>query len=119
MRPAPLLNRSILALSVLALLASFAARPLRAQDDPDQRPNPPEVQKAHEDSFEEGEGKESEFVRKRMQWFHDQRAYPNKLIPPGVRQRAIKDRDRRTASRRRCGQPWPARQPPLPSPCGH
>ncbi|HLW78240.1 MAG TPA: hypothetical protein VKU44_01455, partial [Terriglobia bacterium] len=97
MRPAPLLNRSILALSVLALLASFAARPLRAQDDPDQRPNPPEVQKAHEDSFEEGEGKESEFVRKRMQWFHDQRAYPNKLIPPGVRQRAIKDRDRRTA----------------------
>ncbi len=88
--------RLSLALPILALLASGATRRLHAQD-PDLRQNPPQVQKALEEGFERGEGDESDFVRKREKWFHDQRAYPHKTIPMGIRQQAIKDRDRKTA----------------------
>ncbi|MGB6688245.1 MAG: IPT/TIG domain-containing protein [Terracidiphilus sp.] len=95
LRPACAANGLALALPILAVLAPWAARPLHAQDA-DLRPNPPEVQKALENRFEDGEGKESDFVRNRIKWFHDQRAYPHKTLPAGIRQQAIKDRDRKT-----------------------
>jgi photosystem II stability/assembly factor-like uncharacterized protein len=88
--------RLALAFPIMAFVLSGATRSLHAQDaDPQQ--SSPEVQKVLENGFEQGEGKESDFVRKRQKWFHDQRAYPHKTIPAGIRQHAIKDRDRKSA----------------------
>ena len=89
--------RLTLSLPILMLVLSGATRTLHAQDDPDLRQNTPEAQKALEKGFEEGEGKESDFVKNRERWFHDQRAYPGKTIPRGIRLHAIEDRDHKTA----------------------
>jgi photosystem II stability/assembly factor-like uncharacterized protein len=94
--PALCVNRLLFALPLLALLAPFSARPLHAQDA-DAAQNPPGFHKAPDDRFDENEEKEADFVRQRQKWFHDQRAYPHKTIPAGIRQQAIKDRDRKTA----------------------
>jgi photosystem II stability/assembly factor-like uncharacterized protein len=57
-----------------------------------------EKEKAAQDKFEEeSEGKEKDFIVKRMQWFHDQRAYPHATLPPKVREAAIQERDLKVA----------------------
>ena len=38
-----------------------------------------------------------DFIRKRIRWFHDQRAFPNQSIPPGIRQAAVQARDSKVA----------------------
>lgn len=93
--PCPAIRLS-LSLPIVMLLLSGATRTLPAQDA-DLQQNTPEVQKALEEGFEQGEGKESDFVRNREKWFHDQRAYPSNTIPRGIRLHAIEDRDHKTA----------------------
>jgi len=83
--------------AALGLVFNSGTRPLLAQNA-----NSPKIStepgSTSQDKFEdEGEGKENDFVRKRMSWFHDQRAYPNKTIPRGIRQAAVKARDRKVA----------------------
>jgi photosystem II stability/assembly factor-like uncharacterized protein len=79
-------------LRLYALLLILAALPLafplivRAQQ-PQGRQNQEKSKEKFEKDFENGE--EGNFVRKRMDWFHDQRAYPHKRIPPGVRLKAL------------------------------
>jgi len=89
--------RSIVCLVTLAILSGLGLRALCGQE-PDAPRISPDAGKTVQDKFEdEGDGKENDFIRKRMQWFHDQRAYPHKTIPPGIRQAAIKTRDRKVA----------------------
>src|SRR5216683_2229598 len=47
-----------------------------------------------------GEQEGDEFLRKRAEWFYQQRAYPLKRIPPGMRQRALEHLDRMIESQR-------------------
>jgi len=83
------------ALAALAVGFGLGSRPSLAQDQ-DKPKVSQDPGKTIQDKFEdEGEGNESDFIRKRMAWFHDQRAYPNKTIPAGIRQRAVKERERR------------------------
>jgi photosystem II stability/assembly factor-like uncharacterized protein len=91
------ISRLTLFLATLATVLPVGSRALFGQDQ-DAGQQTPEAAKAAADKFEdEGEGKEGDFIRKRMAWFHDQRAYPNKTIPPGIRQRAVKERDAKVA----------------------
>jgi hypothetical protein len=79
----------------MAIGFNLGSRPLIAQNQASPKVSQ-EPGKTVEDKFEdEGEGNESDFIQKRMAWFHDQRAYPNKTIPAGIRQRAVKERDRK------------------------
>lgn len=92
-----MLVRSRFVIALVTLVLVFHPRSLFAQDGDVQKISP-EASKAAADKFEdEGEGKESDFIRKRMQWFHDQRAFPHKTIPSGIRQSAVRERDDRDA----------------------
>ena len=92
--------RLALFLGACTLVCGAGSRPVLAQDG-DAPKVSQEPGKTVSDRFEEdGEGKESDFIRKRMAWFHDSRAFPGKTIPRGVRQAAIKERDRKVALER-------------------
>ncbi len=56
----------------------------------------------------------TEIIRKRLEWFHNQRAYPLKRIPPGARLKALKELDDLTASERRARVLRPAINGPIP-----
>jgi hypothetical protein len=106
---------------VIALLTfgfSLSSHKLIAQDQGSPKVSQ-EPGNTVEDKFEEeGEGNESDFIRKRMAWFHDQRAYPNKTIPAGIRQGAIKERDRKVeleSALRRSLSPHAAAATPEPT----
>jgi photosystem II stability/assembly factor-like uncharacterized protein len=87
----------LFSLLALAVICTLSPKLLLAQDH-DKPKVSQEPGKTPVDRFEEeGEGKESDFIRKRMAWFHDQRAYPNNVIPPGIRARAVEERDRKIA----------------------
>ena len=87
--------RVVLALVTFSILFNTGSRRLFAQD-PDAPKGARDADKIDTSKGEEeSEGKENEFIRKRMEWFHDQRAFPNKTIPRGIRQAGIKERDRK------------------------
>lgn len=94
-------TRFVFALALMALIFQPASRLLfgqdrdKDQDSPQSSPGTGKTAQARYD--EDGEGKEKDFVKKRMQWFHDQRAYPHQTIPGGIRARAIQERDRKLA----------------------
>jgi photosystem II stability/assembly factor-like uncharacterized protein len=74
----------------LALVLQLPVHALFAQNPVTQAPAS-QAAKTVEDRYgDEGEDQESDFLRKRMQWFHDQRAYPHQTIPRGIRQQAVK-----------------------------
>ena len=90
-------SRLIFALvsTLLAVQPSCGRLFAQDQDSPQSSPGTGKTAQARYD--EDGEGKESGFVKKRMQWFHDQRAFPHKTIPAGIRTLAIRERDRKLA----------------------
>ena len=74
--------------------------PARAQQQQQQqpqpqpvRPTPPASQNSSAAPAPLTAQQRADLVRKRAQWFHDQRAYPFQHIPPGALQRAIEQRD--------------------------
>ena len=68
-------------ISLSAALAPVA----RAQEQPQQDSGKPKQD--FEKDFEKGD--EGSFIRERIDWFHDQRAYPHQTIPGGVRLKAL------------------------------
>lgn len=74
----------------LVFLASSSARFAQAQENDAHSP----LAKGPKD-FEKGEG--GSFMRKRMDWEYQQRAYPHKHIPSGARLNALKQLDRKLA----------------------
>jgi hypothetical protein len=84
--------------------ALLSMRPMLAlaqqeREDPEEKKAAQAAKEEHEKDFEDGEkGESGEYIRKRQQWFHDQRAYPLKNIPAGIRQRAIKVRNQKMAA---------------------
>lgn len=66
----------------------------RAQDQPQQDSN--KSKEDFEKDFEKGD--EGSFIRKRIEWFHDQRAYPHKTIPAGVRLKALQQLNAKLAA---------------------
>jgi len=60
---------------------------------------------------------ESDIPRKRIEWFHKQRAFPLGFIPAGARLKALQHLDRmlRGAPGRQAGLAFPDPAPPLPS----
>jgi hypothetical protein len=65
----------------------------------------------------QGERKEMENgtnIAAGMQWFHDQRAYPNKLIPPGVRVKALQQKAKMAADSAARQTRLPGRAPAQP-----
>jgi hypothetical protein len=83
----------------LFFVASTGGRLARAQEEAT-RPNTAEAaqgrEKDREKDFEKGE--DGSFMRKRMDWFYHQRAYPHKHIPSGARLRALHQLDVRLAA---------------------
>jgi len=89
--------RSVVCLATLAVLPGPGISALWAQE-PDAPKVFPDSGKSAQTRFEdEDENRESDFIHKRMQWFHDQRAYPHKTIPPGIRAAAASARDHKIA----------------------
>jgi photosystem II stability/assembly factor-like uncharacterized protein len=72
-------------LSGLIALSVAIAPTSRAQEQPQQDSS--KSKENFEKDFEKGD--EGSFIRKRIEWFHDQRAYPHKTIPGGVRLKAL------------------------------
>jgi len=95
------MQRSVcLLLSLFATSILFISTPslIHAQDA-DAKSTAAQTKEDREKDFEKSEpGDGGSYIRKRQQWFHDQRAFPLKHIPAGVRQRAVKVRDKKAAA---------------------
>ncbi len=98
-----------LTLSLMASSIACAQAPQLQQDSAKSKEN-------FEKDFEKGD--EGSFIRKRMDWFHGQRAYPHKHIPPGARLRALQQLNSKLAAEAAArahalpGKPQPPSQPP-------
>jgi photosystem II stability/assembly factor-like uncharacterized protein len=88
---------------------------VRAQDPPTQQDSAKSKENFEKD-FEKGD--EGTFIRKRMAWFHDQRAYPHKHIPAGAHMKALQQLNAKLATEAAArahglpGGPNPPSQPP-------